>query len=67
MAMAAFDGGGDGLRRLCNDEAKMAIDTRGGGWQQWASVQCLTVAMDKGGHWCLRVAMMDISCFGGER
>ena len=34
MAMTAFDGGGDGLRWLCDDGAKMVIDTSGGGWQQ---------------------------------
>ncbi len=31
MAAAAFDGGGDGLR-IGDVEAKMAIDTSGGGW-----------------------------------
>jgi len=36
MAVAAFDGGVDGLR-IGNVEAKMAIDTIGGGWQQQVS------------------------------
>ena len=31
MAAAAFNGGGDGLR-IGNVEAKMTIDTGGGGW-----------------------------------
>ena len=36
MAVAAFDGNGDGLR-LSYGEAKMAIDTSGGGWRRRAS------------------------------
>jgi hypothetical protein len=36
MAVAAFDGGIDGLR-IGNVEAKMAIDTIGGEWRQRAS------------------------------
>jgi hypothetical protein len=43
MAAAAFDGGIGGLR-IGNVEAKMAIDTSGGGWRQRAS------AFD-GGRW----------------
>ncbi len=35
-AAAAFDGGVDGLR-IGHVEAKMAIDTSGGGWRQRAS------------------------------
>ena len=36
MSEEAFDGDSDGLR-LINGEAKMAIDTSGGGWQWWMS------------------------------
>jgi hypothetical protein len=36
MAAAAFDGNGDGLR-LSDGEAKMGIDTSGGGWRRRAS------------------------------
>ena len=36
MAAAWFDGGVDGLR-IGHVEAKMAIDTSGGGWRQRAS------------------------------
>jgi hypothetical protein len=36
MAVAAFEGGGDGLR-IGYAEAKMVIGTSGGGWRQRAS------------------------------
>ena len=36
MAAAAFEGDSNGLR-LSDGEAKMAIDTSGGGWQRRAS------------------------------
>ena len=36
MAAAAFEGDSNGLR-LSDGEAKMAIDTSGGGWRQWVS------------------------------
>ena len=61
MAAAAFDGGGYGLQ-IGNVEAKMAIDTSGGGWFEakmavdTSSVaggdsgrQRLMAVMDKGG------------------
>ena len=44
MAVVAFDGNGDGLR-LIDGEAKMAIDTSGGGWRKRAS------AFDGGDGW----------------
>jgi hypothetical protein len=73
MAAAAFGsgGGGDGPR-IGNVEAKMAIDTSGGGWFEAKMAidtsgmaggdsgrQCLTAAMDKGGHSCLTLASVD--------
>ncbi len=50
MGGAEFDGGNDGLR-IGDVEAKMAIDTSGGGWQQRVS------AFD-GGRWT-KVAVSD--------
>jgi len=71
MAAAAFDGGGDGLR-IGNVEAKMAIDSIGGGRfeAKMAIVTSgvaggdsgrhrLTAAMDEGGRSCLTVASVD--------
>ena len=71
MAAAAFDGGGDGLR-IGNVEAKMAIDSIGGGRFEAKMVivtsgvaggdsrrHRLTAAMDEGGRSCLTVASVD--------
>jgi hypothetical protein len=57
MAVAAFDGGGDGLR-IGNVKAKMVIDTNSavGGDR---GRQRLTAAMDEGGCSCLTVASVD--------
>ena len=73
IAAAAFGGGGggDGLR-IGDVEAKMAIDTSGGGWFEAKMAidtsgvaggdsgrQRLTAAMDKGGRSCLTLASVD--------
>ena len=71
MAATAFDGSGYGLR-IGVVKAKMAIDTRGGGWFEAKMAidtsgmvggdsgrQRLMAAMDEGGHSCLTVASVD--------
>ena len=71
MAAAAFEGDSNGLR-LSDGEAKMAIDTSGGGWFEAKMAidtsgvaggdsgrQRLTAAMDKGGRSCLTLASVD--------
>ncbi len=78
MVAAAFDDGGDGLQ-IGDVEAKMAIDTIGGGWFEAnmaidtsgvaggdgdSGRHHLTAAMDKGGRSCLTVA--SVAIYGGS-
>ncbi len=57
MAAAAFNGGGNGLR-IGNVEAKMMIDTSGGGWFEGKMV----IEEDTSGQLaCLRVVTAGIS------
>ena len=62
MVVTVFDSSGDGMR-ICDVEAKMAIDTRGGAGGD-DGLRHLMAAMDEGGHCCLMV-VMDGSCGSG--